>query len=95
MGQRRQRKEGRVSEPYNMLCDARYGPMLYNRNDMWMGRSFAEYGEFSEREARMICSALRPGMLAIDAGANIGAFTITTVEERPFRAASNAHDSWL
>src|SRR6185437_5370204 len=34
------------------------------------------YGEYSELEARLFCHILRPGMTAVDVGANIGSFTV-------------------
>jgi FkbM family methyltransferase len=61
---------------FNVLCDSRYGPILYNRRDTWMARSFALYGEYSHLEVRLLQSALFPGAVAVDAGANIGALTI-------------------
>jgi FkbM family methyltransferase len=54
----------------------RYGPMMYLRRDAYVGRSFHEYGEFSEGEVEIFRSALRPGDIALDIGANLGAHTI-------------------
>ena len=54
----------------------RYGPMMYNFNDVYVGRSLDLYGEYCVHEARLIMSALKPGMTALDVGANIGALTV-------------------
>jgi len=56
--------------------DCRYGRMMYLSNDAYVGRSFAQYGEFSEGEVDIFRQILKPGMLVIDAGANIGAHTV-------------------
>jgi FkbM family methyltransferase len=54
----------------------RHGPMMYLRRDWYVGRSLQEYGEFSEGEVEMFRSILRPGDVALDIGANLGAHTI-------------------
>jgi FkbM family methyltransferase len=58
------------------VAQCRYGPMMYLRRDAYVGRSFHEYGEFSEGEVEVFRSALRPGDVALDIGANLGAHTI-------------------
>ena len=50
--------------------------MLYNKNDMYIGKSFDRYGEFSEGEVAMFQRILRTGDTVVEAGANIGAHTI-------------------
>jgi FkbM family methyltransferase len=50
--------------------------MLYNSNDVYIGRSLELYGEFSEDEVDVFDQFLRPGMLVLDIGANIGAHTL-------------------
>ena len=45
--------------------------MLYNSGDTYVGRSLDVYGEFSEGEIKVFDQVLKPGMNAIDAGANI------------------------
>jgi FkbM family methyltransferase len=58
------------------LRACRHGPMMYLRNDMYIGRSFDQYGEYSEGEVEVFRAFLRPGDIALDVGANIGALTI-------------------
>lgn len=62
--------------PFNRLKDCRHGKMLYNQNDQYVGRSFDEYGEFSEGEVDLFRKIVRAGDVVIDVGANIGAHTI-------------------
>jgi FkbM family methyltransferase len=60
----------------NVLTTGRYGPILYPANDVYVGRSIQLYGEYGEEEANLFRQLLRPGDVAIDAGANIGALTV-------------------
>jgi len=58
------------------LKQCRHGPMMYLRNDVYIGRSFEQYGEYSEGEVALLRALLRPGDVAFDVGANVGALTI-------------------
>lgn len=60
----------------NKIKDCKYGKMIYNSTDMWIGRSIEHYGEFSEFETQFLCNLLSEGDVAIDVGANIGALTL-------------------
>ncbi len=54
----------------------RHGTMMYLRQDMYVGRSFTEYGEYSEGEVEVFRQILQPGDVALDVGANLGAHTL-------------------
>jgi len=57
---------------YNRLVKARHGYVLYNGNDIVVGRSIEHYGEYFESEVDLFRHIVNPGDIAIDAGANIG-----------------------
>ncbi|MCA9201695.1 MAG: FkbM family methyltransferase, partial [Planctomycetales bacterium] len=61
---------------FNDLVRARYGVMLYNRHDRYIGRSLNLYGEFSEGEVDLFRAMLKPGDVVLEAGANIGVHTL-------------------
>jgi len=65
-----------LEEKYVRVKPCRYGTMLYFSGDSYVGRSLDLYGEFSEGEVRLFDQVLRPGMTAIDVGANIGCHTV-------------------
>jgi len=56
--------------------DCRHGRLSYLLNDAYIGRSLDVYGEYSEGELALFRDLLRPGDVAVDVGANIGALTI-------------------
>ena len=61
---------------FNALAICRHGPMLYNRNDQYVGASMAKYGEFSPGESWIFRTLLVPGATVVEVGANIGAHTV-------------------
>ncbi len=65
-------------DPYgfNAVRMCRWGPMIYNKNDAYVGRSLAKYGEYSWHEQNVFSQLLKPGAVIVEAGANIGAHTI-------------------
>jgi hypothetical protein len=46
---------------FTRLRDCRYGRMLYNANDVYVGRSFDEYGEYCEFEIELLRQVIREG----------------------------------
>jgi FkbM family methyltransferase len=62
---------------FNEIRMCRTGPMLYNKNDTYIGRSLQKYGEFCWLEIEEVFSkVVHPGELVVDAGANIGTHTV-------------------
>lgn len=61
---------------YHALVAARYGHMIVNRHDLYLGRSFLEYGEFSEGEVELFRAYVLPGDMVVEVGANFGAHTV-------------------
>src|SRR5438445_7884680 len=58
------------------LKQTRYGVMAYCIHDECVGRSLDLYGEFSVEETKVFDRMIRPGMIVVDIGANIGAHTL-------------------
>lgn len=61
---------------FNRLIKAKNGFLLYNKNDMYIGKSIEKYGEFSELEAKLFEQICKNKDVIIEVGANIGAHTI-------------------
>lgn len=59
-----------------LLRQGRHGMFLVNPRDRYVGRSMAEYGEFSEWEVAALLRLLKPGSIVVEAGANMGAITV-------------------
>lgn len=56
--------------------DTRFGPLWIFDEDLGCSRVIKEYGEYSEVELALMRSFITPESIVVDAGANIGAFTI-------------------
>jgi len=65
-----------LGKDMNLIKETRYGKMIYNTKDIWVGKSFEKYSEFSELEVQLFRDCLKEGDSAIDVGANIGSHTI-------------------
>jgi len=65
-----------AEQPPIRVKQCRHGLFMYNMNDEYIGRSLDIYGEFSEQEASLFHQIIKPGMVVLDIGANIGAHTI-------------------
>lgn len=61
---------------YNIIVDTRYGRMLVNKNDIYIGHSLIEYGDFSLGEVQLFQQFVPPNGIVVEAGANIGAHTL-------------------
>lgn len=60
----------------NRLVRGRHGLVLFNRHDLYIGKSLDQYGEFSEGEGDLFRQIVRPGQTVVEAGANVGAHTL-------------------
>ena len=58
------------------IKDCRYGKMLFNDKDQYIGEAVNHYGEFSESEVEFYRQLIPVGATVIDIGANIGGITI-------------------
>ena len=61
---------------FNDLIKMRDGWMLYNKNDLYIGKSIKEYGEWSQGEIDICKKILRPSDVVIEVGSNIGSHTL-------------------
>ncbi|MBF0370626.1 MAG: FkbM family methyltransferase [Magnetococcales bacterium] len=68
--------DNRSYGPLNALADTRLGHMLYNRHDLYIGRSLQLYGEYSHGETLIFQILARPDFTVLDIGANIGYHTL-------------------
>ena len=58
------------------ITSGRHGTFLTSLQDPWIGKSLRQYGEWSNDELKLFTSLISKGDIVIDAGANIGSFTI-------------------
>ena len=61
---------------FNDLIKGRYGWMVFNKNDLVIGKSIKEYGEWSQLELDFLTQLLNPNDVVIEIGSNIGSHTI-------------------
>ena len=74
-------KEGLMSKlifssGFNAVVKARYGHLVYNKNDIYIGRAIEKYGEFSEYEVELFRTICKSGDIVVEVGANIGTHTL-------------------
>src|SRR6516164_9401357 len=62
-------------EPHK-TARCKHGIMSWYNEDELVGYALDLYGEYSEGEVEVFRKILKPGDIAIDVGANIGAFTV-------------------
>lgn len=67
---------GQPFPPFIELSDCRFGRILYPPKDQYVGRSFKEYGQFSQGELDLFAHFVGAGAIVLDVGANIGAHTV-------------------
>lgn len=61
---------------FNAISECKYGKMIYNIHDIFVGKSLEVYGEYSEGEVDVFRQILKPGESVIEVGANIGSHTV-------------------
>lgn len=54
----------------------RHGVMVWLKNDVYIGRSLREYGEWSEDEVRVLTPYIRRGDWIVEGGSNVGSHTL-------------------
>jgi len=63
-------------EGYNSLIEGKFGYILFNKNDLFIGKSIEKYGEFSDHEVQFLQKVCKRGDTVIEIGANIGSHTL-------------------
>ncbi len=66
---------------FNALVQARHGYVLYNKNDIYIGKCIEKYGEFSEQECEIFDQLCEEGDVVVEVGANIGAHTMAIAKK--------------
>lgn len=54
----------------------RHGPMMYFPRDHYIGGALRNYGEYSQLELEIHLAYIKEGDVVVEAGANIGSFTV-------------------
>ena len=57
----------------------KHGDFAYLRSDTVIGKSIDTYGEYAEAELALASQLIRPGGKVIDAGANIGGYSVVYI----------------
>ena len=64
------------SSGFNAVVKGRYGYVVFNKNDIYIGKSIEKYGEFSESEVSLFRAVCKKGDVVVEVGANIGTHTL-------------------
>jgi FkbM family methyltransferase len=75
------------------VVESRYGKLIVNPLDVYIGGSLLEYGEFSEGEVALFKQLLGPDDVVCDVGANIGAHTLAFSRLAAYVHAFEPHPS--
>ncbi|MBF8263181.1 MAG: methyltransferase, FkbM family [Parachlamydiales bacterium] len=65
-----------MNQKLNKMTNTRYGKMLYNQNDYFIGKSLEEYGEWAQAELEFLTPYIPVGGIIMDVGAYIGTHTL-------------------
>jgi len=66
-----------MTTPFDsVLLATRHGPMWALRTDAYITGCLDRYGEYCEAETDVFRQVVKPGMIVVEAGANIGAHTV-------------------
>ena len=65
-----------LQNSYIAVKRCKHGYLMYNTNDMYIGRSLDVYGEWCETELDLLSDYIKPGDTILDVGANIGTHSL-------------------
>lgn len=60
----------------NIISEYKYGKVIYNTNDYYMGTCVSEYGEYCDSEVSILSKLIKKNDVVLDIGSNIGLMTI-------------------
>jgi hypothetical protein len=60
----------------NIISEYKYGKVIYNSNDYYMGTCISEYGEYCDSEIAILSRLINKDDVVLDIGSNIGLMTI-------------------
>jgi FkbM family methyltransferase len=60
----------------NIISEYKYGKVIYNSNDYYIGNCISEYGEYCDDEIILLSSLINKNDVVLDIGANIGLMTL-------------------
>lgn len=69
-----------LGKGFNRLRICRTGPLLYNVNDVYVGRSLQAYGEYNQAKLDLLLSMVGEGDVVVDVGAHIGTHTVSLAQ---------------
>jgi len=61
---------------FNETLPSRFGPMLLNRNDLYVSAGIRETGAWALEETDLLARLVAPGQTVLDIGANMGSHTL-------------------
>lgn len=65
---------------FNVIKECRYGKLIFNKNDIYIGKSLELYGEYSEGEVDLFRQIVHQGNTVLEVGANLGAHTLALAQ---------------
>lgn len=71
-----EKTETLLTKAHIAVKECKYGTMMFNVNDQFIGRSIDAYGEWCDNEMGLLGQVLAPGAVVVDVGANIGTHTL-------------------
>lgn len=71
-----QKVEQKLGLSFNVVADCKYGKMIVNVNDKYIGTALQHTGAWCDHEIQLIAEYIKPGDVVIDAGANYGTFAL-------------------
>jgi len=64
------------ADAFNTIVESRFGKLIVNRNDIYIGQAIIRYGEYSQHEFALFEYLCGAGDVVVEVGANIGAHTL-------------------